>query len=35
MDMPETLDPSETQTPDHKLYLPFDQRAALASGAKE
>jgi subfamily B ATP-binding cassette protein MsbA len=35
MDMPETLDSPETQTPDSKLYLPFDQRAALATGAKE
>jgi len=35
IDMPETLDTPETQTPDHKLYLPFDERAALATGAKE
>jgi subfamily B ATP-binding cassette protein MsbA len=35
IDMPETLDTPETQTSDHKLYLPFDQRAALATGAKE
>ena len=36
IDMPETLDTFESQTPDSKLlYLPFDERAALAAGAKE
>ncbi len=36
MDMPETLDTLESQTPDSKLlYLPFDERAALGAGAKE
>jgi subfamily B ATP-binding cassette protein MsbA len=36
IDMPETLDTPETQTQDPKLlYLPFDERAALATGAKE
>ncbi len=36
MDMPESMDTPETQTPDPNLmYLPFDDRAALATGAKE
>jgi len=36
MDMPEALDLAATQTPNPNLmYLPFDERAALAAGAKE
>ncbi len=36
MDMPETLDLAATQTPDpNMMYLPFDERAAIAAGAKE
>ena len=36
MDMPEALDVATTQTPNPNLmYLPFDERAALAAGAKE
>ena len=36
IDLPETLDVPATQTPDpNKMYLPFDERAALATGAKE
>jgi len=35
IDLPETLDLSTTPTPDPKLYLPFDERAELATGAKE
>jgi ATP-binding cassette, subfamily B, bacterial MsbA len=36
MDMPDALDLAATQTPDPNLmYLPFDERAALAAGAKE
>ena len=36
MDMPEALDLAATQIPDPNLmYLPFDERAAIAAGAKE
>jgi ATP-binding cassette, subfamily B, bacterial MsbA len=35
MDMPETLDTLEQQGPDPKMYLPFDERAEMAAGAKE
>jgi subfamily B ATP-binding cassette protein MsbA len=36
IDLPETLDLPVTQTPDpNKMYLPFDERAAMATGAKE
>ena len=36
IDMPEALDVPAAQTPDpNKMYLPFDERAALATGAKE
>ncbi len=36
IDLPETLDLPATQTPDpNRMYLPFDERAALATGAKE
>jgi hypothetical protein len=29
------MDVPATPAPDTKLYLPFDERAALATGAKE
>ncbi len=36
IDLPEPLDLPLAQTPDpNKMYLPFDERAAMATGAKE
>jgi subfamily B ATP-binding cassette protein MsbA len=35
IDLPEAMDVPATPTPDTKLYLPFDERAALATGSKE
>ena len=36
IDLPEPLELPVTQTPDpNKMYLPFDERAALTTGAKE